>query len=290
MLIVIAGGTGFIGRIVSTYLREQGHHVVQFSRSNGFDVLDPRSLGAWVGQAEGVINCVVNTGDRVSPGLVRDNLMLCYEVFQACADEDVPLLQISSCEVYGNLSPEQQAYVTMHEEFPRNPTCAYAVAKDLTDQMCLGMVRVCGLNARIARLFNPYGPSQTNEDRVIRRWWRQIRNDQPITMYGDGSDFKDWVYETDIAAGIWEAQRLGKGAVVNLASGRTTTNLEIATMMAGFLGRDLRVDYQPYPEKHNHLYRQRGSTEKAASHLGWAAHVPAEIGLAMTVAGYEGEQ
>ena len=277
MRIMITGNSGFIGSALTKYLRKE-HTVLGYSTSLGCDVLNYALLERNVVEVDIVINCAakINMADRTDMSLAPTNLQMAYNVFTACSRLGKPCIQVSSCEVFGNHDEPTPETAIMQ------PTCSYNLGKIYCDMLLLHMVDVGLLNGRIVRPFNPYGPSEKGKERIIRKFYNQVKQDKPITLYGDGSDFRDWTWEEDAARGIWDAHRLPAGEVVNLATGKATTNLEMAKLVMQILGVKVPIQFMDYPSTHNRIYKQVGDASKAKRLLGWEPTVQLEEGLTRT--------
>jgi nucleoside-diphosphate-sugar epimerase len=138
------------------------------------------------------------------------------------------------------------------------------------------------LDVKIVRLFNPYGPHQ-QLNKIMPTFYFQAIKNKPITVFGDGSDIRDYVYVKDIVKGLWLARNLPAGEVVNLATGRATTNLEVAKLVKELTGSRSETRFVDYPKAFGGIKAQVGSYEKAKRLMGWEAETPLEKGLKETI-------
>jgi dTDP-glucose 4,6-dehydratase len=202
------------------------------------------------------------------------------------AIREVPVerfILISSSEVYGTAEA-----TPMDEQHPLNPRSPYAATKAGADRLAYSYHATYGLPIAIVRPFNNYGPRQ-HPEKVIPRFVIQALADEPLTVHGDGSASRDWLYVDDdaeaIEAVIEAAPDAVVGEVINLATGVDTTVSRIADLVLELLGKPSSLK-QFVEERPGQVHRHVGSTEKAERLLGWRARTSLEEGLERTVAWY----
>jgi len=190
---------------------------------------------------------------------------------------------ISSSEVYGTAEA-----APMDEQHPLNPRSPYAATKAGADRLAYAYFVTYGLPIVILRPFNNYGPRQ-HPEKVIPRFITSALADEPLTVHGDGSATRDWLYVDDDAEAIEAAIAADidavRGEVVNIATGVDISVSEIADLVLSTLGKpsSLKVHVDERPGQ---VDRHIGSTDRAARLLDWEARTPFEEGLARTVAWY----
>jgi dTDP-glucose 4,6-dehydratase len=190
---------------------------------------------------------------------------------------------ISSSEVYGTAETDP-----MDEEHPLNPRSPYAATKAGADRLAYAYRATYDLPIVIVRPFNNYGPRQ-HPEKVIPRFVIQGLEDKPLTVHGDGSASRDWLYVDDDAEAIEaliEAD-LDKvaGEVINLATGVDVSVSRIADLVLDVLGKPASLkDF--VAERPGQVRRHVGSTEKALRLVGWRARTSLEDGLGRTVQWY----
>jgi dTDP-glucose 4,6-dehydratase len=190
---------------------------------------------------------------------------------------------ISSSEVYGTAET-----VPMDEEHPLNPRSPYAATKAGADRLAYAYRATYDLPIVIARPFNNYGPRQ-HPEKVIPRFVIQALEERPLTVHGDGSASRDWLYVDDDAEAIEALIEVDldtvAGEVINLATGADITVSQIADFVLELLGKPAsRKEF--VDERPGQVRRHVGSTEKAERLLGWRARTTIEEGLARTVQWY----
>jgi dTDP-glucose 4,6-dehydratase len=190
---------------------------------------------------------------------------------------------ISSSEVYGTALAEP-----MDEEHPLNPRSPYAATKAGGDRLAYSYRVTYGLPVVIVRPFNNYGPRQ-HPEKVIPRFVTQALSDEPLTIHGDGTASRDWLYVDDDAEAIESIieaplDRVA-GEVLNVATGCDISVVEVADRVLELLGKpaSLRTHVEERPGQ---VERHVGSTEKIARLTGWRARTSFDDGLERTVAWY----
>jgi dTDP-glucose 4,6-dehydratase len=190
---------------------------------------------------------------------------------------------ISSSEVYGTAERAQ-----MDEEHPLNPRSPYAATKAGADRLAYAYAVTYGLPIVILRPFNNYGPRQ-HPEKLVPRFITSALEDEPLTVHGDGSASRDWLYVDDDAEAIQAAIEADldvvAGEVINIATGVDLNVSEVADLVLEAVGKPsslkLHVDERP-----GQVQRHIGSTDRAARLLGWTARTSFETGLERTVAWY----
>ncbi len=200
-------------------------------------------------------------------------------------------LHLSSYEVYGSCGGSNASGI-FTEESPLNPSTPYAASKASADQLTLAYHRTFGMGCLVTRTTNIYGPFQS-EDKLVPAIALRARAGQTLTVYGDGSQSRDWIHVEDHNRGVLLALERGRpGQVYHLGARCERSNLElvhtVARCAASALGREASevegliafVD-----DRAGHDARRSLDPSKAERELGFAAAVPFERGLEETVAG-----
>ncbi len=190
---------------------------------------------------------------------------------------------ISSSEVYGTAER-----APMDEEHPLNPRSPYAATKAGGDRLAYSYFVTYGLPIVIVRPFNNYGPRQ-HPEKLIPRFVTQALRDEPLTVHGDGTASRDWLYVDDDAEAIERIVEVDidrvAGEVLNVATGVDLSVAEIADLVLDALGkpRSLR---EHVAERPGQVDRHVGTSEKLHRLTGWSASTSFDEGLERTVAWY----
>jgi len=192
-------------------------------------------------------------------------------------------IHISTSEVYGTSIAEP-----MDEEHPLNPTSPYAGAKAGADRTVCSYWIAYKIPAVIVRPFNQYGPYQHLE-KVVPRFITNLLTGEPLSIHGDGSARRDWVYVGDTIEGILSLLDAPRdtvaGEVFNLGSGVSTSVVDLAHIISELMGRqsELKYIHERFGQVQNHI----SSTEKLYSATGFRTSTPLRDGLRKTIEWYD---
>jgi dTDP-glucose 4,6-dehydratase len=193
-------------------------------------------------------------------------------------------IHISTSEVYGTAE-----YEPMDEHHPLNPTSPYAAAKAGADRLVSSYILAHDIPGVIIRPFNNYGPKQHLE-KVIPRFITSCILREPLTIHGDGSAERDWLYAGDTTKAIDLAIRAPldkvKGEVLNIGTGQSLSVLSIAHKVISAFGLD--ESYIAYiPDRFGQVQKHIASRGKAKDLLGFVPEVSFEDGLQKTIQWYK---
>lgn len=193
-------------------------------------------------------------------------------------------IHISTSEVYGTA-----AYEPMDELHPLNPTSPYAAAKTGADRLVFSYIVAHDIPGVIIRPFNNYGPRQHLE-KVVPRFITSCLLGEPLTIHGDGSASRDWVYAMDTARAVDLAIHAPlekvRGEVFNVGTGRSLSVLEIADKVV----KAFRLDENKFsyiPDRFGQVQKHIASFEKARKLLGFVPETTFEDGLKKTILWYK---
>ena len=210
----------------------------------------------------------------------RVNVMGLLNVLEALRATKLPRFIFASTggAIYGE--PEQNP---VSETDPCRPASPYAASK-LAAEGYLGTYRVAfGLDYSIVRLGNVYGPRQEphGEAGVIAIFTRAMIASEPVKIFGDGKDERDYVYVSDIVDGFLKAAEKGGPTVYNLGSGTGTSPNEVAARLIALTETSVRPEYAPPRPGDIHMVRLNSA--KAREHLGWEVTIDLDEGMKCTV-------
>lgn len=194
----------------------------------------------------------------------------------------------STSEVYGNPLEHPQKETYWGNVNPNGVRSCYDESKRFGEMLTMLYIRNRGVDGRIVRIFNTYGPNMRKDDgRVISNFINQALAGKPITVYGDGSQTRSICYVSDLVAGICAMMfsEKTKGEVVNLGNPEEYTMLDLAKKIKQMTGATAEIVFDKLPED-DPMKRQPDIT-KAIQLLGWKPVVTADIGLQKTIAYYK---
>ena len=191
-------------------------------------------------------------------------------------------LQVGTDEVYGSLGFDDAAFT---EQTPLAPNSPYSATKAGADLLVRSWVHTFDFPAITARCSNNYGPYQFPEKLVPLMITRALA-DQPLPLYGDGLNVRDWLYVTDHAAALWEILRRGRlGEVYNIGGRAERQNIDVVRLILRQLGKPDTL-IKPVTDRPGHDRRYAINCAKLEQQLGWAPKHKFETGIADTIEWY----
>jgi nucleoside-diphosphate-sugar epimerase len=311
MLVLVTGGAGFIGSHLVERLLEQGHRVVVADNfitglASNLDHLAGSSALRLVSQdmtqplspelRDLPLDRIYNLASPASPrGYGRfpiETLLVnsvgTYRALELARLSGARFLQASTSEVYGDPLVHPQVEEYWGNVNPNGPRACYDEGKRFAESIVMEYVRQHGVDARIARIFNCYGPRCHPADgRVVPSFCVQALENRPITVYGDGQQTRSFCYVSDLVSGfiaLMETDGL-QGEVVNLGNPAEHTILEFAEKIIELTASTGGIVYAPLPQ--DDPQRRKPDIDKARSLLNWRPEVALEDGLARTIAYFQ---
>jgi UDP-glucose 4-epimerase len=260
---LVIGGDGFLGSRVAAALVAAGHRVASFDHySRGMpeagpiepiagEFLDTAALRAAVRGRQQVYHFLSSTTPATAENDPRIDLATnvggAIELFGIAADEGVERVAFASSggAIYGD-----QLVTPISEEALPHPVSPYAIGKLAIESYLRYFERTRGLRSVSFRISNPYGPNQRSASKqgVIPIFLRAIAAGQPVTVFGNGSMVRDYLYVDDAAAMIAStADAEPQHAVYNIGSGHGTSITELVELTREVTGREVNVEYLPQP-------------------------------------------
>jgi dTDP-glucose 4,6-dehydratase len=188
----------------------------------------------------------------------------------------------STSEVYGDpqIHPQPESY--WGHVNPIGPRGVYDEAKRFSEAIVMAYHRVHGIDTRIARIFNTYGPRMRPRDgRVVPAFIQQSLAGEPLTVFGNGSQTRSFCYVDDLIEGFWRLLRSGEHYPVNLGNPREMTILEFAEIIRDLVGSSSRIEFRDLPV--DDPKTRQPDIHRAREILGWEPRVPLEEGLRKTI-------
>jgi dTDP-glucose 4,6-dehydratase len=299
---LVTGAAGFLGSHLSDYLLERGVSVVGMDNLITGDVANIEHLTGrdFVFVKHNVTNYIHLEGPLdyifhfASPASPIDYLKLPIQTLKVgslgthnalglAKAKRARFLLASTSEVYGDPLVHPQ-----REDYWGNVNCVgprgvYDEAKRFAEAMTMAYHRVHGIETRIVRIFNTYGPRMRVEDgRAIPAFLSQALRDEDVTVFGDGTQTRSLCYVSDLIAGIYRLMTSEAGEPVNIGNPREMTILELARTIVALTGSKSRVVFKALPVDDPKV-RQPDIT-RARTLLGWEPKVSLEEGLPATLA------
>jgi len=162
------------------------------------------------------------------------------------------------------------------------PRGVYDEAKRFAEAMVMAYHRVHGIETRIVRIFNTYGPRMRPRDgRVVPAFIDQALHGRPLTVFGDGSQTRSFCYVDDLVEGIWRLLNSDVREPVNIGNPQEMTILEFAETVTRLINPDSKVTFKPLPV--DDPKTRQPDISSARKYLGWEPTVPLEDGLVSTI-------
>ena len=198
------------------------------------------------------------------------------------------ILQASTSEVYGDPKEHPQPETYWGHVNPIGPRSCYDEGKRLAETLMMDYHRQSGVDVRIVRIFNTYGPRMAvNDGRVVSNFIVQALRNQPITIYGDGSQTRSFCYVSDLIEGIVRLMNTdGLTGPVNIGNPAEFTILELAELILSLTGSRSEIVRMPLPP--DDPTQRQPIIKLAKEKLGWEPKVPLREGLRQTIAYFDG--
>jgi dTDP-glucose 4,6-dehydratase len=188
----------------------------------------------------------------------------------------------STSEVYGDPLEHPQKETYWGNVNPVGPRGVYDEAKRFAEAMTMAYHRYHGLDTKIVRIFNTYGPRmRLNDGRAVPAFMSQVLHNEDVTVFGDGSQTRSFTYITDLVDGIIRLMLSSENDPVNIGNPVEMTITEIAETIIRMTGSKSRIVYRPLPT--DDPKQRRPDITRARTLLGWEPKVQLEEGLVKTI-------
>lgn len=305
MKFVITGGAGFIGSHLTDRLLSEGHEV---------SVLDNLITGNFNNIAQhqsnprfqfihhnvsnhihviGDIDWVIHFASPASPvdylhfpiETLKVNSLGTHNTLGLAWAKRASYLLASTSEIYGDPEIHPQPETYWGNVNPIGPRGVYDESKRFAEAITMAYHHKHGLNSRIARIFNCYGPRLRLDDgRVVSNFIGQALTNKPITVYGDGSQTRSFQYISDLVDGLMKLMSVDHNEPVNLGNPVEKTVLELASHIKKLTGSKSEIIMKPLPT--DDPRRRLPDITKAKKLLNWFPNKNLDEGLADTIAWY----
>ena len=298
---LVTGGAGFLGSHICEYLLNKGHEVIAMDNLLTGTVANIEHL-----QGEnfkfvkhnvteyiycaGPIDYVIHFASPASP---KDYLELpiptlkvgalgTHKALGLAREKKATFLLASTSEVYGDpqVHPQKEDY--WGHVNPVGPRGVYDEAKRYAEAITMAYHRFHGLDTKIVRIFNTYGPRMRPKDgRAIPAFVPQALKNQPITIFGDGSQTRSFCYVDDLIDGICRLLFSNQHEPVNVGNPNEMTIKELAETIIEITGSKSEIIFNPLPIDDPKV--RQPNIEKAITILGWEPQVSLDEGLSRTI-------
>jgi dTDP-glucose 4,6-dehydratase len=299
---VVTGGAGFLGSHLAERLMDDGADVVcvdnmitgsarnvsHLEGNRRFTLRPDDVTGTW--QVDGDVDAVLHFASLASPVDYQNHPLATLDVgtlgtrnaLRLAEDKGARFLLASTSEVYGDplVHPQPESY--WGNVNPIGPRSIYDESKRVSESFAMAFMNVSGVDVRIARIFNTYGPRMREADgRAVPQFVTQALAGAPLTVYGDGSQTRSLCYVDDLIEGLMRLLRSDYRLPVNLGNPEEITVLRLAEIVRTICVSDSPIEMRPLPV--DDPQRRCPDVSVAARELDWRATVPLEEGLGRTV-------
>ncbi len=299
---LVTGGAGFLGSHLCEYLLKKGHEVI---------CMDNLSTGSTVNiehlqgdrfkfvkhdvteyiYVAGHIDYVLHFASPASPvdylqlpiQTLKVGAMGTHKALGLAKVKGAAFLLASTSEIYGDPREHPQREDYWGNVNPVGPRGVYDEAKRFAEALTMAYHRFHGVDTKIVRIFNTYGPRMRPKDgRAIPTFVPQALRHEPITIFGDGSQTRSFCYVDDLVEGIYRLLISDCHEPVNIGNPHEMTIKEMAETVIRATSSSSRLEYKPLPVDDPQI-RQPDIT-RARQLLGWQPHIGLEEGLKQTIA------
>lgn len=295
--ILVTGGAGFVGSHLCEKLVAQGHEVICLdnlytgSKDNikhieglqwiEHDICDPIDLD---------VDEIYNLACPASPihyqkdpvYTTKISILGSLNLLELARKNGAKILQASTSEVYGDPQVHPQTEGYLGNVNPIGPRACYDEGKRCAETLFFDSMRQSGVQIRVARIFNTYGPRMQEDDgRVVSNFITQALRGEPITIYGEGSQTRSFCYVEDLVFGLIALMESDQIGPFNLGNPGEFTIKELANLVLKMTGSTSPLSTKPLPKDDPKVRRPDITLAKA--HLGWAPTIPLKEGLQKTI-------
>ncbi|NBT57518.1 SDR family oxidoreductase [bacterium] len=299
---LVTGGAGFIGSHLCEALIAKGCEVVAV---DNFVTGRPENVGGLLGNKnfqlleQDIVNPLKLSGNlagifhMASPASPVDYIKLPIEtlhvgsigsdnILKLALEKKCPIVVASTSEVYGDpiQHPQEESY--WGNVNPIGPRGCYDESKRYMEALTMAYHRVHSLETKIVRIFNTYGPRMRVDDgRVVPNFCMQALVNDPMTVYGDGSQTRSFCYVSDLVEGLMRALHSDYGLPINLGNPTEMTIRQFAQKIIDFCHSRSIIEYRPLPQ--DDPKTRRPDIRLAKRVLDWTPQVDLDSGLKKTV-------
>ena len=304
MRILVTGGAGFIGSHLIDRLMAENHDVICL---DNFYTGRKDNIQHWLNQPNfEVIRHDVTDPIRLevdqiyhlacpaSPvhyqsnpvKTIKTNVMGTLYMLGLAKRVKARFLLASTSEVYGDPEVHPQPETYRGNVNPIGIRSCYDEGKRVAETLSFDYHRQNGVDIRVARIFNTYGPRMLETDgRVVSNFIFQALRETPLTVYGDGSQTRSFCYVSDLVDGLMRLMNGDAIGPINLGNPQEYTVLQLAEMIQNTINPDAEIQFKPLPS--DDPLRRRPNISKAQESLSWNPTVPLATGLDKTIADFK---
>ncbi len=309
MRILITGAAGFLGSHLCDQLLAQGHEVVGM---DNFITGSPDNLAHLANNQKfkfirhdvsnfifvpGNVDAVLHFASPASPNpnspygyvnlpiqTMKAGALGTHNSLGVARAHRARFLLASTSEIYGDPLEHPQKESYWGHVDPIGPRSVYDEAKRFAEALTMAYHRFHGIDTRIVRIFNTYGPRMHLDDgRVVPNFLRQAIKGEPLTIYGDGSQTRSFCYVDDLVDGIIKLLHSDEHQPVNIGNSTETSILEFAHTINNLVGNAAGITYKPGQRGEGDPQRRQPDISRAREVLGWEPKISLAEGIKRTI-------
>lgn len=309
MNILLAGGAGFLGSHFCDFLLEKGHTVycidnfITGKKENIKHLLSNKKFKFKKTDItknfsiKEKFDAVINFASIASPVFYDkykiETLLVgsygTYNLLELARKNKAKFLFASTSEVYGDpiYTPQKETY--WGNVNPIGKRSMYDESKRFSEALIMNYHRVFGVDTKMVRIFNTYGPRMNmNDGRVVPQFINQALNNKPITVFGKGTQTRSLCYVSDLISGIYKLLMSKEYTPVNIGNPNEMTVKDIAKTIIKLTNSKSKIIYKPLPE--DDPKRRRPDISKAKKILNWQPKIDLNKGLLKTIDYFKGSK
>jgi len=299
--VVITGAAGFIGSHLAETLLDRGYSVIGIDNLLTGDTANISHLAnrdfMFIKHdvtnyiyVDGPVDVVLHWASPASPidylelpiPTLKVGALGTHKALGLAKAKGARFVLASTSEVYGDPLEHPQKETYWGNVNPIGPRGVYDEAKRFAEAMTIAYHRYHGVDTKIVRIFNTYGPRmRLNDGRAVPAFASQALRNEDVTVFGDGSQTRSFTYITDLVEGIIALMLSGEHGPINIGNPREMTITEIATTIIRMTGSKSRIIYKPLPT--DDPKQRRPDITLARTLLKWEPKVALDEGLVKTL-------
>jgi dTDP-glucose 4,6-dehydratase len=301
MRVLVTGGAGFLGSHLCDRFLAEGHDVIAMDNLITGDVANiahirserflfiKHDVANYI-YVDGPVDAILHFASPASPvdylelpiQTLKVGSLGTHKALGLAKAKKARFLLASTSEVYGDplIHPQNESY--WGNVNPVGPRGVYDEAKRFAEALTMAYHRYHGVDTRIVRIFNTYGPRmRINDGRVVPTFIAQSMKKEPLTVFGDGSQTRSFCFMQDLIEGIYRLLLSDQHEPVNIGNPTEMTILEFAKTISRLVGRPENIQFKDLPVDDPKVRQPDISRAKAL--LGWEPKISLEEGLKQTI-------
>jgi dTDP-glucose 4,6-dehydratase len=309
MRVLVTGAAGFLGSNLCDRLLAEGHEVVGM---DNFITGSPANLAHLAGKpgflfirhdvsnfifVPGEVDAVMHFASPASPNpnspfgylnlpiqTMKAGALGTHNTLGVASAQGARFILASTSEIYGDPLEHPQTEEYWGHVNPIGPRSVYDEAKRFAEALTMAYHRFHGVDTRIVRIFNTFGPRMRLDDgRVVPNFLKQALKSEPLTVYGDGSQTRSFCYVDDLIDGVYKLLLSDEHEPVNIGNPVETTILGFAELINTLTENQAGVVFKPGQRGEGDPQRRQPDIRRAREVLGWQPRISLEEGLLKTI-------